>query len=210
MSILTAGHRWPPAILQPAAVVSPGLLARVAGAYYLLIFIVAPSGAATATPLKMVVTMACDTGVALIFYTLFKPVSRNLSLTALIFRLIFIAIMTLDSLYYFGAIELFHGAHSAQTFNTIYAFALAPFGIHCLVIGYLIYRSQFLTRLLGVLMAVAGLGYVSFGFPWIAHHAYPYILIPGALGEGLLTLWLLIGGVNGERWSAVSQTDPLP
>lgn len=175
------------------------LLARVAGVYYLLIFIAAPSGAATATPLRMLVTMACDTGVAIIFYVLLKPVSRNLSLMALIFRLIFVAIMTLDSLYYFGALDLVYRDRSAQTFNAIYSLALVPFGVHCLLVGYLIYRSTLLPRILGVLMILAGLGYVTFVSPWLVHQAYPYMLIPGVLGEGLLTLWLLIGGADGGR-----------
>lgn len=184
----------------PAAV-SPRLLARTAGVLYLLIFIVCPSGAATATPLNMTVTMACDTGVALVFYVLFRPVSRDLSMLALIFRLIFVAIMTFDSLQYFGALNLFHGAHSARAFNTIDSIALVPFGIHCLLIGYLIYKSGFLARFLGVLMAAAGLTYVNFVYPWLVHLAVPYIFIPGVVGEGLLTLWLLAAAVNTERWT---------
>lgn len=190
----TASERFP-------AAVSPRLLARTAGALYLLIFIVCPSGAATATPLNMAVTMACDTGVALIFYFLFRPVSRDLSMIALIFRLVFVAIMTLDSLQYFGALDLFHGARSAHDFNAIDSLALVPFGVHCLLIGYLIYKSRFLARFLGVLMAVAGLTYVNFVYPWLVHLAFPYIFIPGIVGEGLLTLWLLAAAVNTERWS---------
>lgn len=206
MSILTMRQRSLPAAMQTSAVVSPRLLARIAGAYYLLIFIVAPSGAATATPLKMLVTMACDTAVALIFFTLLKPVSRNLSFTALIFRLVFVAIMTLGSLDYFGALDLVPGAHSAQAFNSLYALALAPFGVHCLLIGYLIYRSQFLPRFLGVLMVLAGLAYVTFASPSFMHHVYPYIMIPGVLGEGSLTLWLLVRGLDGECWAREAGT----
>lgn len=187
-------------------VVAPRLLAQVAGVYYLIILIVAPIGASTATPLRMLVTMACDTAVALIFYTLFKPVSRKLSLTALSFRLVFVAMMTLGSLDYFGALDLLHSARSAHAFNTVYALALAPFGVHCLLIGYLIYRSTFLARFLGLSMILAGLAYVTFISPWWLQRAYPYILIPGALGEGLLTLWLLFGGLNGERWTREAET----
>lgn len=193
-------HPLPPATGRASAIVAPRLLGQVAGVYYLLILIVAPSGVATATPLRMLLTMACDTAVALIFYSLFKPVSRNLSLAALIFRLIFVAMMTLGSLDYFGALDLPYSAHSAHVFNTVYAFALVPFGAHCLLIGYLICRSKFLARFLGVAMMFAGLAYVTFLSPWWVHQAHPYILIPGALGEGLLTLWLLIGGVDGEGW----------
>ena len=183
----------------PAAV-SPRLLARTAGVLYLIIFIMAPSGAGTATPLNLAVTLACDTGVAVIFYCLFKPVGRDLAMLALIFRLIFVAIMALDALNYFGALDLFHAAHSAAAFDTIDGFSLVPFGVHCLLIGYLIYRSKFLARFLGVLMAIAGLTYSNFVYPWLVHFAFPYILIPGVVAEGLLTLWLLAAAIDGERW----------
>jgi hypothetical protein len=190
----------PAAVARGPAVASPALLARIAGVYYLLIFIFGPSGAATATPLRMAVTMACDTAVAIVFYTLFKPVSRSLSAAALLFRLLFVAAMTLGSLDYFGALDLFHSAHSAHAFNAVYMSALALFGAHCLLLGSLVYRSEFLPGFLGILLALAGLAYVTFAAPSLVRHVYPYILIPGALGEGLLTLWLLTAGVNGERW----------
>lgn len=193
-------HSSAPARGLTSAVASPCLLARIAGAYYLLIFIAAPSGAATATPLRMLVTMGGDAAVALIFYVLFKPVSRKVSLAALVFRLIFVAMMTFAALNYFGALDFLRSAGSAAAFNTVYGLALVPFGVHCLLIGYLIYRSEFLTRFLGVLLALAGLAYVTFVSPSFAHHFYPYILIPGAVGEGVLTLWLLIRGIDSERW----------
>jgi len=79
-----------PEMTKRIAGASPRLKARIAGLLYLLIFVAAPSGAATATPAKMIITLACDSGVALILYDLFKPVSRNLSLLAALFRLIFV------------------------------------------------------------------------------------------------------------------------
>ena len=197
-----------PALTPGLAAVSPRLLARIAGALYLLIFILAPSGAATATPLNLTVTMLCDTGIALTFYALFRPVSRNVSMIALLFRLAFVAIMTIGALEYFGALDLLHRAHSAALFDTLYALALVPFGVHCLLIGYLIYRSTFMARFLGVLMAVAGLTYVNFLYPWLVRLASPYIFIPGAVGEGLLTLWLLAAAVNSERWAEQVRRNP--
>lgn len=178
---------------------SPRLRARIAGVLYLLIFIVAPAGAATATPLKMLITLACDTGVALIFYGLFKPVNSRLSFLATVFRLIFVVVMGANSLNYF--VGIFKGEHSAAAFNTGYGIALVPFGIHCLLIGYLIFRSTFLPRFLGFLVALAGLGYLAFVYPPLGSHLFvPYILVPGVVGEGSLTLWLLIIGVNPQRW----------
>ena len=180
---------------------SPSLKARVAGMLYLIIFIAAPSGAATATPAKMVITLACDTGVALILYELLKPVSRSLSLLAALFRLIFVAVMAFNSLCYFGAVELFGRAHSAAAFNADYGIALVPFGLHCLLIGCLIFKSNFLPRILGLLVAIAGLGYLTFLWPSLGSHLFfPYLVFPGVVGEGSLTLWLLVMGVNVERW----------
>jgi Domain of unknown function (DUF4386) len=188
-------------ITKQIAGASPRLKARIAGLLYLLIFIAAPSGAATATPAKMIITLTCDTGVALMLIELLKPVSRSLSLLAALFRLIFVAVMAVNSLSYFGAVVLFQSAHSSAAFNTGYGIAMVPFGLHCLLIGYLILKSFFLPRILGVLMALAGLGYLTFLWPWLGSHLFfPYILIPGILGEGSLTLWLLVMGLNVQRW----------
>jgi hypothetical protein len=79
---------------------------------------------------------------------------------------------------------------------------MVPFGVHCLLTGYLISRSVFLPRILGILMALAGLGYLIFLWPSLGSRLFfPYIVIPGALGEGALTLWLVVIGVNAQRWT---------
>lgn len=182
----------------------PRIKARVAGLLYLLIFIVAPAGASGATPARMIVTLACDTGVAVLFYELFKPVNRNLSALAAIFRLMLVAILAIASLDYFGVVDLFHGAHDASAFDRLDALSLVPFGIHCLLIGYLVFKAGFLPRFLGVLMAIAGLGWLTFASPSLAGHLQPYNLVPGVVGEGALTLWLLVVGLDEKRWLAIS------
>ena len=192
---------------ERSADVSPRLKARIAGLLYLLIFAAAPSGAATATPAKMIITLACDIGVALILFQLLKPVSRTLSLLAALFRLIFVAVMAVNSLSYFGTVVLFQNAHSSAAFDTGYGIAMVPFGLHCLLIGYLIFKSIFLPRILGVLMALAGLGYLTFLWPGLGSHLFfPYILIPGIVGEGSLMLWLLVMGVNVQQWREQANT----
>jgi hypothetical protein len=196
-------------ILQRIADASPRWKARVAGVLYVLIFVFAPSGATTATPAKMIITLACDTGVALIFYYLLKPVNKRLSLLAAFFRLVFVAAMAANSLNYFGLLNLLRGARSAAAFNTGYGIALVPFGIHCLLTGYLIFKSIFLPRILGVLMALAGLGYLTFVWPPLGNHLFfPYIVVPGVVGEGSLTLWLLVIGVNAQRWTEQASAVP--
>lgn len=189
-------------IMRRIAEASPRLKARIAGFLYLLIFIAAPSGAAAATPANMTITLVCDTGVALIFYDLFRPVSKRLSLLAAISRLVFVAVMAANALNYFGTVALFQNAHSPAAFNTGYGIALVPFGLHCLLIGYLAFKSIFLPRFLGVLMALAGVAYLTFLWPPLGDALFfPYIVVPGVAGEGSLTLWLLVMGVNAPRWT---------
>jgi hypothetical protein len=77
---------------------------------------------------------------------------------------------------------------------------LVFFGAYCLLIGYLIFRSTFLPRILGVLMAFGGLGWLTFLSAPLANYLSPYNMAPGVLGELALTLWLLVKGVNEERW----------
>ena len=78
--------------------------------------------------------------------------------------------------------------------------SLVFFGSYCLLIGYLIFKSAFLPRVLGVPLALAGLGWLTFLSPPIANHLIPYILILGFLAELSLCLWLLVMGVNVQRW----------
>jgi hypothetical protein len=89
----------------------------------------------------------------------------------------------------------------AQAFDISFVF----FGFYCILIGYLIFRSTFLPRILGVLVAIAGLGWLTFLWPPLAKSLSPYILAPGILGEGSLTLWLLVIGVNAQRWKEQAQ-----
>jgi hypothetical protein len=91
--------------------------------------------------------------------------------------------------------------------DTLRLFDLAPykinslvfFGPYCLLLGYLIFRSTFLPRILGVLMALAGLGWLIFRSP-LGVHLSTYLQVLGFLAEMSLMLWLLVKGVNVQRW----------
>ena len=185
---------------------SPRLKARLAGFFYLMIFLAAPSGAASATPVKMAINLACDLAVAILLYQLLKPVSRSLSLLAALFRALFITLMSVTSLNYFGLLHVFQKRHSTEAFDSGYGIALVPFGVSCLLIGYLVFRSTFLPRILGVLMAVAGGGYLIFLWPALGSRLFvPWIVVPAVVGEASLTLWLLIKGVDSVRWDQEDQ-----
>ena len=78
---------------------------------------------------------------------------------------------------------------------------LVFFGFWCVLIGYLIFTSTFLPRVLGVLLAISGLGWVTYLHPPLAYHLFiPYIAVASALGEIPLELWLIVMGVNAQRW----------
>jgi len=77
---------------------------------------------------------------------------------------------------------------------------LISLGFYCLLIGYLIFRSTFLPRILGALMAFAGLAWLTLLSPPLANNLSPYNVAAGILGQGSLTLWLLVMGVNVQRW----------
>jgi hypothetical protein len=77
--------------------------------------------------------------------------------------------------------------------------------------GYLIFRSTFLPRTIGVLLALAGICYLlntivvlmPMGF---ADYVFPWIFLPILIGEGTLALWLLIVGVDSAKWDAIART----
>jgi hypothetical protein len=92
-----------------------------------------------------------------------------------------------------------------QWFNTSFVF----FGFYCLLFGYLIFRSSFLPRILGAGMTFAGLGWLTFLSPALAHHLVPYTLAAG-IGEVSLALWLLLAGVNAQRWKEQASTAQAP
>ena len=77
---------------------------------------------------------------------------------------------------------------------------LVFFEFYGLFIGYLILRSTFLPSFLGALMIFAGIGYLTCLWPSLSKAIYPCNVIPGALGEWTLTAWLLVKGVNQNRW----------
>ena len=103
--------------------------------------------------------------VTLLLYGIFKPVNRGLSLLAASF-----AFVGLD----FEALRLQpHGVNIAIVFH----------GFYCILMGYLIFRSSFLPRILGVLMAFAGLGWVTYLSDPLVNYLSPHNLACGLLGD---------------------------
>jgi hypothetical protein len=154
---------------------------------------------------------------ALLMYVLLKPVNRSLSLLAAFFVLMSCAMQALTSLLYLAPLLILQGGSSLSAFTAEqlhglalmflklnqYAFNidLVFFGLWCVLTGYLIFRSTFLPRILGVLLAIDGLGFVTYLYPPLAYHLFiPYLAAASALGEIPLELWLIVMGVNPKRW----------
>lgn len=170
----------------------------------------------------LLVSTAFYIAATLFIYEVLKPVSRSLSLLAAFFSLVGCAVGALSCIFDFVPFVLLKDAPYLAAFTTeqlqglTLAFhrvraqandiGLVFFGLHCLGVGCLILRSTFLPRIIGGLMVVAGLGWLTFLFPPLAHSFAPFNMLPGAVGELSLTLWLLIRGVNVPRWNEQART----
>src|SRR6266700_2005909 len=162
------------------------------------------------------ISTACYVAVTALFYQLFKPVSRSLALLAAFFSLVGIAICACASLFQLAPLILLKGSPYLDVFtvkqlqalalmflnlnNQAYSIGVVFEGLFWLLIGYVIFRSTFLPRILGALFALAGLGYLTFLSPPLTASLLPYIEVLGTLAEISLILWLLAMGVNAQRW----------
>lgn len=166
----------------------------------------------------------CDIGIAVLLFRLLEPVSRTLSLTAAFFRSAHATIAAINTINYIAPLIFLGGgvalaATTGQSQELVmaslrlhgigYNVALLFFSVHCVLCGYLIVRSTFLPRPLGVLLAIAGVCYLINGYsaivaPEFKRAIYPYVLIPAGLGEWSLMIWLLMARVNRERWYAMN------
>jgi hypothetical protein len=158
--------------------------------------------------------------VVALFYELFRPVSRSISLIAAFFGLGSCVVQWCGSLFHLAPLlVLENGAYSsAFTAQQLHALALMFLqwnaqafdislgvgGFYILLIGALIVGSTFLPRILGVLMVLAGLGYLTLLSPPLASWLSPYNITPAGIAENALTVWLIVFGVNARRWQEAS------
>ena len=171
---------------QRIAKVSPRFRARMAGALYLLSVVTA---ACTEIFLRGrlnvaggLVANAGMAAVTLILYTIFEPVNKRLALLAAFFNFVGLT---------FEALRLNpRGVDVALVFT----------GFYCLLIGYLMFRSTFVPRILGALMAFAGLGWLTYLSNPLVSYLSPYNLACALLAEASVFLWLVVMGVNAPKW----------
>jgi hypothetical protein len=162
------------------------------------------------------VEMACQIAMTVLLYGLLKPVSRSASLLAAAFGLVGCTIKTLARLFFFAPLLVLGGAGYLNVFEpgqlqalaffslrmnyTVETIAMVFFGLATLLTGYLIFRSTFLPRVLGVLSMFGGLGWMFYLYEPLAARLEAYIVGVGVIGALAKVVWLLAKGVDERRW----------
>jgi len=162
-----------------------------------------------------------DVPMTVIFYVLLRPVNRDLSLLAALFGMLQTAILCANKLNLVTVLLLLGGANYLKAFDPNQLHALASlslalheygfgiglifFGVSCLVTGYLMFRSSYFPRTLGVLQIIAGLCYLINSSaqllrPSLADKMVPAILLPAFIGELSTCVWLIVKGVDVPKW----------
>lgn len=157
---------------------------------------------------------------SLVLYVLFRPVNNTLSLLAAVSRLAMTTIHGINLINYFFVLLLLSGAGYLTVFNADqlhslvmlfldahshgFTIGIAFLTLHVLILGYLIFKSGYFPKILGILFLVAGLGYLIDSFAILLSTTYEttpvFLALPIAIAEIAFPLWLLIKGVNIERW----------
>ena len=166
------------------------------------------------------INFVCGLPVVLIIYYLFKPVNKFLLKLALIFVVIQTAIIAVNLLNQISPLLILSNDAYLKTFepNQLaalsqlslniqgvgYAIGLVFFGIYCLLVGYVIFKSAMVPKFLGVLYILSGLGYLINSFTMLlskdfANPIFTYVAIPIFIGELSFCLWLLIKGVDNSK-----------
>jgi hypothetical protein len=164
----------------------------------------------------------CNVPLMLIFYELFKAVNKRLALLLVFFGLLGSAIESFNLLNHFAPLTFLEGGRylnaipiaqlqaqaylSLRLFDVGYAVSLVFYGFSIFFLGYLIFRSDFLPRIIGVLLMFEALCYVANSFAhFLALGIAPLlfsVLMVSFVGEFSLCLWLLVMGVNVPKWEA--------
>lgn len=170
------------------------------------------------------VVLLSEVVLAVVLFVLLKPVNKTLSLVAAVSRLVMTTVHGINMINYFFAMMLVSGTGYLSVFSTEQAQGLAmlfleahSYGftigiafltIHVFVLGYLIYKSGYFPKVLGVLFIAAGAGYLFDSFALLLSPNYE--TTPGivaaiiAIAEIAFPVWLLIKGVNKEGWEKQS------
>ena len=159
-----------------------------------------------------------DVALAFLLYVLLRPVHANLAFLAVLFRIMATATFAFGELFYFAPSLILGGDAYLKTFSpeqlqtlallsfNVYTAASFIFTIHygvaSMLLGYLMWRSGYLPRVLAALWVLGGIGFVASNVVWVLApaSASSLLVVPQLLASASLALWLLIRGVNAAKW----------
>lgn len=155
-----------------------------------------------------------------LFYVLLRPVNRTLALVMALINVVAMAVVAFSSVLALAPVVLLSGSSYLNVFDARQLQALALFFLNLggeaghvaltfsaffqLVWGYLIFRSTFLPRVIGVLIAAAGVGWLTYLLPSQPAFLVAPTEVLGFAAEAALMLWLLVKGVNAQRWNELA------
>ena len=160
----------------------------------------------------------CDIGLTLTLYVLLRPAGKELALLAVLFRVVATSVYAAAELFFVGPSLLLGGADFLKTFsaeqvNALWVLSLKVaatggvvsmlfYGVGWTILGYLVFASNYLPKLLGALLVLGGFGAAirSFAQALVPTYASSALLLPMILGGLVLTAWLLVRGLDVAKW----------
>ncbi len=179
---------------------------------------------------SFLIVLICDVLVAWALYIFLKPAHKSLSVLAAWFRLLYTALFGAAL---FGLVIVLRLVSSADllaafepgqlhaqvalflnAFDYGWLFALVFFGVHLLVLGYLVFKSGYAPKIIGILLMIAGLGYLADSFAQFTLSNYAdyesmfllIVALPGTISELSLCFWLLFKGGKNQQ-PALTETN---
>lgn len=170
--------------------------------------------------------LVCDAVIVAIFYRLFRPVSPLLALLTTVLRLSADAVLAANLVLGYAPLVLLGTSPYLQSLghDQLAASALllldlhkntevinlAIFGFYCLFFGRLVTMAEFIPRIFGTLLVIAGLCYLTFTFLHFFDLKFgsqfaPVIMMSGLLAEASFVFWLAIVGLDLTRWKAKAE-----
>jgi Domain of unknown function (DUF4386) len=168
------------------------------------------------------IVVFCAVPLLWIEYLLLRPVNQSLVLLSILFNLVSLAVEAISKLFLLVVLPTLGSADYSRAFepqqlqvlanlalrshDIAFNIALIFFAFTCLLNGYLIFKSDYFPKLIGILMQLAGISYLVACFaalfaPAFADMITPAILLPPLIGESSFCLWLLIKGVDVDKWN---------